>query len=187
MGAADGGGLNRFLVREFLQRRHFDVVYPADEGGDFDPTGKVEDFAGDGSGRDSADRFAGGGAAAPLVVAKAVFVLVGVVGVGRAEFILHLGIRPRPLVAVGHCHGDRSAGGASFEHAGNDGDSVGLLAGSHDIALAGAAPVEFVLDVGLGQGKAGRTSVHDDAYAAAVAFAPSADSEQLAETIGHRG
>ena len=62
---------------------------------------------------------------------------------------------------------------------------VGLVARGDDLALPGAAAVEFGLDVGLGSGECGRAAVDDDADAAAVGFAEGGDAEDVAEAARH--
>jgi hypothetical protein len=67
--------------------------------------------------------------------------------------------------------------------AGKNLDLVQLLALRGVARLAGAALVEIRLDVGLGQGDAGRAAVDHAADGGAMALAPGGDAEQMAEGV----
>ena len=73
------------------------------------------------------------------------------------------------------------------EHAGEDAHLVGLLALGGVLRLARFALVEIGLDLGLGDGDAGRAAIDHAADRRPVAFAPGGDAEQMAETVVRHG
>ena len=169
-GGGDGGGVDDGL--EVL-----DAFDPCDN---FEAGGEVgDDLAGDGGGGDAADGFAGAGAAAALPVADAVFGIVGVVGVAGTVFGSHFRVGFRAGVLVADHDGDGRSEGEAIEDAREDFAAVEFLARGDDFALAGAAAVEVLLDIFRGEGQAGRAAVDDNADAAAVAFTPCGNAEQL--------
>src|SRR6266436_537824 len=67
-------------------------------------------------------------AAAAAIIADAVFLPVGVVGVAGTEAVGDVAVIPRALVDIVDHQVDRRAGGRALEGAGEDLDLVGLLA-----------------------------------------------------------
>ena len=123
--------------------------------------------------------------AAP-VVANPVLREVGVVGVGGPEHVADLRVVAAPRVDVLDEEGDRGAGGRALEHAREDPNRVGLAPLGRMAAPAGAAPVEVGLDVGLGEGEAGRTPVHHTPDRGAVALPERGHREVCSEGVsGH--
>ena len=118
--------------------------------------------------------------------ADAVFGRIGEVRMRRAELVLHLAVSLGTLVLVFNPHGngcaERQAGRGN---PGEDLNRVRFLARGDDFGLAGPAPVEVGLKVGLGKFEAGRTAVHDHAHATAVRFAPGGNAEQLTKAACH--
>ena len=141
----------------------------------------VEHLFGNCRGGDTADGFAGGGAAAAGAGADAVFRVVGVVGVAGAVFRGHFIVSAGALVGVADEDGDGTAEGDAVLQAGEDFCGVGLLAWSDDFRLAGAAAVELVLDLRLRNGNARRAAVDDHANAATVRLTESVDAKNVAE------
>ncbi|SUS07599.1 hypothetical protein DF3PB_470010 [uncultured Defluviicoccus sp.] len=180
-----GVGLDLLERRENHGGRRHDIVDLGDESTHLDVARELQDLAGDGAGRDATDGLAGGGAPAAAVVADAVFGRVGEVGVRGTEFLAHLRVGLGPLVAVAHQHGQRLAGRATLEDAGQKLDRIGFLARRGDVALSRPAAVEVGLDLGLGQGQLRRAAIHDDPDRGTVAFAPGGDLKKFAEGIGH--
>lgn len=133
----------------------------------------LEDFFGDGGSGDAADRFAGGGTSAALPVTGAILGVVGVVGVGGPVYFGHLVVGFGTVVLVANEDGDGGAEGFSFEGAGEDFALVGFVAGGGDFGLAGAAAVEFDLEIGFGERDEGRAAIDDDADASSVGFTES--------------
>ena len=177
------------LGGEFSGRRHgrFDVLHRFDVGEAFVAgKGVLQHFASDGTGGDAADGLAGAGAAAAGDGADAVFGIVGVVGVAGAVGLLHLRVGGGALVRVAHEDADRHAERLAIEHAGLDFGHVVFFARRGDLALAGAAAVQLMLDVLDAERDFGRAAVHDDADAGAVGFTPGADAEKCAEVARHR-
>src|SRR5262249_21991310 len=78
---------------------------------------RPEDLACDGAGGDAARRLARRGAAAAAIVADAVFLPVGVVGVARPEAVLDRAVVLRALVDIVDDERDRRAGGQPLEDA----------------------------------------------------------------------
>ena len=110
----------------------------------------AEDLAGDGAGGDAGRGLARGGAAAAAIVADAVFQIIGEVGMARPVEILDLAIVLRALVLVADHQAHRRARGQALEHARQDLHLVRLAPLGGEFGGAGLAPVEPVLDVGLG-------------------------------------
>lgn len=187
MGAADVVGFDLVEGDGIGIDIGFEVVDFFDVGEDFEGGGEVsgEDFMGDGGGGDAADGFAGGGASAALPIADAVFGVVGVVGVGRTVFVLHLGVCFGAVVFIVDEDGDGGAEGEVFEGAGEDLAGIGFFARGGDIGLAGFPAVEGGLDIGFGEGEVGGAAVDDDADGAAVGFAEGGDAEEMAGDGGH--
>jgi hypothetical protein len=107
--------------------------------------------------------------------------------VGRAEQVLDRRVVLGLLVGVADQQADRAAGGAAFEHAGEDFHLVGFLALGGVPAGAGLAPVEVVLQVGQGNFQARRASIDNGDQRRTMAFASGGDSEQLAVGIAGHG
>src|SRR5690606_19373709 len=87
------------------------------------------------------------GAAAATIVADAVFVVVGVIRVGRTEQVLDGRVVLGLLVGIADQQTDRAAGGAPLEHAGEDLDLVRLLTLGGVSAGARLAPVQILLQI----------------------------------------
>ena len=150
-----------------------------------DLSGKREDldfvsrqkFFSDGSGGHTAYGFAGTGASAPSIVAEAVFLVVGEIGVTGSVQVFDQFVFGGIGVAVFDHHRQGCAGGFAVEDAGQESYLIRLLAGGGDFALSGPSAVEFDLNVFFRKRQAGRTAVHYDANAGAMRFAPSGYSE----------
>src|SRR3990167_8401728 len=126
--------------------------------------------------------------AATARVADAELLPVGVVGMTRAEGLQDVAVVLAALVGVADQQGDRRAGGLALVHATEDFHRVGLVALGHELAGAGAAAVQIGLDVGLGQGHAGRATVDHAANGRAVGFTEVGDAKQGAEGVAaHSG
>ena len=152
-----------------------------------------QDFSRDGAGRDARGGFARGRAAAAAIVAQAVFRLIGEVGVAGAELVLDLGIILGALVGVLDQQRDRRArrhlhtGLRMRHHAGKNLNRVRLLALGGEARLSGAAAIEILLDVLIGQRDQRRAAVDHAADRDPVALAEGRDPEHVAEGVeGHR-
>ncbi len=86
--------------------------------------------------------------AAAAVIADAVFVPIGVIGVPGPERVGDARVVLAARVLVADQKRDRRAGRDAFEHAGEDFDRVRLPALRHMARGPGLAPVEVALDVG---------------------------------------
>src|SRR5690606_15318354 len=145
---------------------------------DLDTQPLAQVLAGDRARRHPHGRLARGRAAATPVVADAVLLVVGVVGVPRPEAILDPGVVAGTLVRVLDQPPARRAGRQAFEHARQDTHGVGLLALGCVAGLAGPPAIEVALDVRLGQRHARGTAVHDAAHRRTVTLAERRDGEQ---------
>ncbi|MNF52088.1 hypothetical protein D3C84_334280 [compost metagenome] len=125
-------------------------------------------------------------AAAATVVAQAVLVMVGVVGVGRAEQVLDRRVVLGLLVGIADQQADGAAGGLALEHPGEDFHHIVFLTLGGVAAGARLAPVEVALHVLQRQLQARRATIDDGDQRRAMAFASAGDGEQLAVGIaGH--
>ena len=131
-----------------------------------------DDFFRDRGRGDTAYRLTGTRASPALPVADAVFGLVGVVSVGRAELFAHLRVGLGTVILVADENRDGTSEGEALEGAGEDLGFVLLVARRRNLALPGTAPVEIDLDVGLGQGDERRAAIHDDSHSATMGFSP---------------
>src|SRR5690606_22054194 len=143
----------------------------------------------DGAGGDTRGGFARRGPAAAAIVADAVFLEIGVVGVSRTELVADLGIILGTLVGIFDEQGNRRAGGAQsvgalvLEDAGKDFDLVGLAALGGVARLAGLAAIEIALDRLGADRQAGGAAIDDDAKRGPMAFAAGGEAEQVAEGV----
>ena len=151
------------------------------------------DLAGERAGRDPCRRFARRGAAAAAMVAKAVFHLVGVVGMARPILPGDVAIVLGALVDILDHHRDRRAGRDHrlavlvHDEAGQHAHLVRLAALRHEARLAGPALVELALDVGQREADSGRAAVDHASERGAVAFAPGRDAKKMAERVVRHG
>ena len=121
--------------------------------------------------------------AAAAVVADAVLLPVGVVGVPGTERVGDARVILAALILVADQERDRRAGRPALEHAGQDLDGVGLAALRHVARRAGLAAVEVALDVGFVDCQARRAAVDDAADRRAVRFAERRDAKERAEGV----
>ncbi len=156
-----------------------------------------DDLARDGAGRDPGRGLARRLPTAAAIIPHAVLGEIGVVGVAGPEGRGDLGIVAAALVDVLDHQRDRRAGGHLAaelflgalvrEHAGEDLHRVRLLPLGDELALAGAALLQPLLDVGLGQRDLGRAAIDHAAQRRPVAFAPGRHAEQVAEGVVRHG
>ncbi len=140
-------------------------------------------LARDGTGGDAHHGLARRGAPAAAVVAKAVFLLVGVVGVTGTKPVLDLLVVARTRVGVLDEDADGRAGGAALEHTGEDLHRVGFVALTDELRRAGAAPVDVALQIGLAQLESRRAAVDDATQRGSVTLAEGRHREQSADRI----
>ena len=118
------------------------------------------------------------GAPAAAIVADAVLVPIGVVGMAGTEGIDDAAVILAALVLVADDEADGCAGGLAFEHAGQDFDSVGFLALRNVARSAGLASVQLYLQIGLAQLQPRRATIHYTADSGSVRFAERSQGEQ---------
>src|SRR5690606_30920172 len=111
--------------------------------------------------RDAHRRLARRRAAAAAVIADAVLLLVGVIGVARPELVLDGGVVAGALVGVLDHEADGRAGRLPFEHARENAHAVSFLALGGVPRAPGTPPVEVRLDVRFGQREPRRAAVDD--------------------------
>ncbi|RML36909.1 Alpha/beta hydrolase protein [Pseudomonas syringae pv. atrofaciens] len=127
-------------------------------------------------------------ASATAVVADAELVVIGVIGVGRAEQVLDRRIVFGFLIGVADQQADGGAGGLALEDTRENLDLIGLLTLRGVAAGARLTPVQVALQVLQVQLQPRRAAVDDSDQRRTVAFAGGGDSEQLAESVaGHAG
>ena len=148
-----------------------------------DAVGLVQPFLGDGACRHAACRLARRGTAAAAIVADAVFLPVGVVGVAGTEGVGDIAVVLAALVFVADQQRDGRAGGFAFEHAGQDLHRVRFAALGNVARGAGFAAVQVSLDIGRAQFHSRRATVDDATDGRAVGFAERGDGEEGAESV----
>ena len=109
--------------------------------------------------------------------------VVGVVGMGRAEQVLDRRVVLGLLVGVANQQADGATGGLALEHAGEDFHLIGFLALSGVAAGTRLAPIQIALQVGLRQFDTRRATVDNGHQGRAMAFAGGGNSKQLAVGI----
>src|SRR5690554_2422528 len=141
---------------------------------------------GDGTGCDPHGGLPGTGATAAAVVADTIFVMVGIIGVGRTKLILDIAVIPGALIGIFDQQPNRRPRGHTFEHAGKNTHLIGLTALRRVPRRARAAAIEITLQIRLAKRKSRRTAVDNGTQCRAMALAESGDSEKLAESVaGH--
>ena len=145
----------------------------------------AEGQLGHGSADDAAQRDACRRASASAVVARTIFIKIGVVGMGGTEERAQVLIVLRVLILVSDDEADGGAGRAPFEDAAEQLYVVGLGALGGQRALAGAAAVELALyEVEVDLDACGH-AVDDAADGRPVAFAKGGQCEQMSERVAH--
>src|SRR5262249_37607734 len=139
------------------------------------------EWGGAGLWRDGGRGVGGGGPTAAAIIADAVFLPVGVVGVARPEAVGNVAVVLRALVGVFDRQLDRRAGRHPVESAAHDAHQIGFAPPRRVARLARLALVEPVLDVALGERQARRHAVDDDPDRRAVALTPGGEAEQSPE------
>src|SRR4029453_15537197 len=104
-----------------------------------------------------------------------------------AELVGDLAVVLRARVLVLDLQRDRRPGRPALEDSREDAHRVALAALGGEARLAGLAPVEPGLDVGLGELDQGRHAVAHAADRRPVALAPGRDAEQEAEGVVRHG
>ena len=131
----------------------------------------VEPFLRNRRSRHSHRCFTRRGAPAAAMIANAVLLPIGVVGVTGTEGIDQIAVIPAAGVFVSNEQRNRCAGGLAFKDTGEDFDGIGFLPLRDVAGGAWLAPVEIVLDVIDREDQTGRTAIHDTADRRPVAFA----------------
>src|ERR1700733_9067174 len=137
----------------------------------------------DGAGGRAHDRFAGRGASAAAVVAHAVFVLVGIVGVTGAEAVADLLVVARARIGVLDEDADRSAGRVPFKHPREDAHRIALTALADEVRGAGTAAIDVGLHIRLAQLQPRRAAIDDAAHRRPVALAEGRHRKELADGV----
>ena len=114
VGGKEGVVANQF----FAFKRDFELAHLAHPADDFGAELLAQPFFGHGTGGHAGGGFARRASATAAIVADAVFVPIGVVGMARAELLGDVAVVAAALVGVADEEGDGRAGGAPFKHAG---------------------------------------------------------------------
>ena len=125
--------------------------------------------------------FARGLSPAAAMIADAVLLPVGVVGVAGTESFGNVAVVLAALVLVADQQRDRRAGRFALEHAGENFHRIWLAPLGDMPRGARAAAVEFMLDVGLCERESRRAAVHHATDRGPVALAERSNAEQPAE------
>ena len=141
-------------------------------------------LTGDGSAGYPHGGFPGRGTASAPMVAHAVLLVIGIVGMRGTEEVLHGVVIGRMLVFVADEQSDGGAGGAAFEHAGEDLQAVAFLAGGGNGGLSGTTAVEHVLDRVQIEVDPGRDAFKHPADGHPVRFAEGGQAQVFSECIG---
>ena len=147
---------------------------------DDDAVALLQPLARDGAGGDAYRGLARRRAPAATMVADAVFLPVGVVGVPRAEGLGDVAVVLAALILVADQQRDRGAGSTAFEHPGKDLHLVRLAALGDMARGTRLAQIEFGLDVGSAERQPRGTAIDHAADGRAVGFAERRDGEQRA-------
>ena len=140
-------------------------------------------FARDGAGRHPHDGLARRGASAAAVVAKAVLLLVGIVGMPGAKPILDLLVVSRALIFVFHQQTDRRAGGLALEHAGQYAHRIRLAALAGELRGSRAPAVNIDLQIRFAERESGRAAVDDATERGAVTLPKAGYRKNPAKSI----
>ena len=123
------------------------------------------------------------GAAAAAVVARAVFLLVAVVGMTRAELLLDIAVVLGTLIGVFDQQANGRTRGLALEDAGENFHRIGLAPGSGEFRGARFAAVEIALEITLLQLDARRAAVNHAAQGQAVTLAKGGNGEQFTYAV----
>ena len=121
------------------------------------------------------------------MIADAVFLPVGVVGMAGPELFGDIAVVLAALILVADQEGDRRPRGVALEHAGENFHLIRFTPLGHMTGGAGLAPVQFRLDIGRADCQSGRAAVHHATNGRAMGFAEGSDAKQGAEGIARHG
>ena len=184
------GGLTRSAVRTGRRARH--VFRRKSRGGhtaDFQRAGthrnplRREQRAGNGPAGHTGGGFAGRGTPPAPEVAHAVLGVIGHIRVPRTPDRRQRPVIAGALVGVLDLEADGRSRGRAFKNAGQQPDSVRLLARGPGRAAAGTPPVELLLEQFLREGDARRATVHHAAERRAVGFPVGGQTKKTSESI----
>ena len=140
-------------------------------------------LARDGARGHAHDGLARRGTPAAAIVAKAVFLLVRIVGMPGAKAVLDLLVVARTLIFVCNHERDRRTRGLAFEYARQDAHRIGLVALTGKFRGSGAAAIDIELQVRFRDLQSRRTTVHYATQRGAVALAKTGHGENPTESI----
>ena len=109
--------------------------------------------------------------------------VVGVVGVGRAEQILDRRVVLGLLICIANQQTNRATGSYAFKHPGQDLDLIGLLTLGGVAAGTGLAAIQITLQVFARQRQARRAAINNGDQRRAVAFAGRGNGEEGTERV----
>ena len=119
------------------------------------------------------------------MVAYAILLMIGEIGVRRTEQTAHVLIVLRMLILIAHLKTDRGSGRFAFEHTTQKFYLVSFLSGRSDVALSRASAVQLALDKVHVDFYASRKSVNNASYCYSMTLAKCSESEKIAKCIPH--
>ena len=131
----------------------------------------------------TAERCACRGSSASTIVARTIFIIIGIVGVRRSEEVLQRFVVGRPCIFVPDDEGDGGTRRPAFKHAAHQLYAVALAALRRNRALTGSSAVELLLDEVEVDDDAWRHTVHYATDGLTVALAEGGQPENLSEGV----
>ena len=119
------------------------------------------------------------------MIAYAILLVIGEIGVRRTEQTAHVLIVLRMLILVAHLKTDRGSGRFAFEHTTQKFYLVSFLSGRSDVALSRASAVQLALDKVHVDFYACRKSVNNASYSYSMTLSKRSESEKIAKCIPH--
>src|SRR5690606_34855379 len=120
------------------------------------------------------------------IVADAIFLMIGVVRMGRSELVHDAAVILGALVGVLDQQADGGPCGATLEHARENLHLIGFLALGGKARGAGLASVQIALQVSFAQGQPRWATIYNATQGGAMAFAEAGHREEFADGVsGH--
>lgn len=165
--------------------RNLDRTQLAHIAADHDTLG-LQVFAGNGTGRHAHGCFPGGRTPTTTVVAHTVFMVVGVIGMCRAEAVFDRRVVLGFLIGIANQQADWTAGGFALENAGEDFHFIRFLPLGCVPAGARLAAIQIALQITCVEFQPGRAPVDNSHQRRTMAFASSGNSKKSAKGVsGH--
>src|SRR5699024_1049105 len=132
--------------------------------------------------------FASGGTSAAAIIAQAVFLFVGVIGMAWTENVFNCAVILRTLVSVFDQQTNAGAGSNAFKNTGENFDLIRLTTLGGIARCPRATTVEIVLQVRFRQRNTRRNTIDDAAERQPVRFAEGGYAKELSNCVSsHHG